>query len=60
MRKFVLLGSVFLAGCSYQQRFVPVADTAAVALDTKTGQLCRTTQVTNRPLPSCLDLYKGK
>jgi hypothetical protein len=53
-----------ICGCGRPvQRFVPVGDAAGAgtALDTKTGQLCRTlpTHSDSDPIPKCYDLYRG-
>ena len=49
-------------GCSNFQRFVPIGDDNdwGMALDTKTGELCRTNKVSTKKtkLPLCADLAK--
>ena len=48
-------------GCSNFQRFVPIGDDNDwdMALDTKTGELCRTNKVSKKTkLPLCADLAK--
>ena len=54
----VLIG---LAGCCRpSQRFVPYEGNLSNALDTKTGQLCRTVpKQDGDPVPSCYDLYRS-
>ncbi|MGA8493510.1 MAG: hypothetical protein WB711_24025, partial [Terriglobales bacterium] len=46
---------------SQLQRFLPIQNFPALALDTKTGQLCKTQEVNNSnwdKLPLCLSLYQ--
>jgi hypothetical protein len=57
------LAALVLTGCCNSQRFVPVGGGAdfRTALDTKTGQLCRTMSQHSDgdQVPRCYDLYKG-
>lgn len=62
MRKVILLFAVLLQGCQSDHRFAVIESSNGVfALDTKTGQLCRTNKLINAPpaeggLPYCADL----
>jgi hypothetical protein len=61
--KITVVGIVLIgvAGCCRPvQRFVPYEGNLGNALDTKTGQLCRTTPHQDGDLiPSCNDLYRS-
>jgi len=57
----VHIGLIVLASCGrLQQRFVDVAGSAPIALDTKTGQYCNPATGHASSLPLCRDLYTGK
>jgi hypothetical protein len=68
MRILAVFAILSLAGCCHHdQRFVPVGNGVALALDTKTGQQCYTLPKTDDLVPQvketngvfCSDLYSG-
>jgi hypothetical protein len=66
VRTTILLCVILLTGCSSQPRFKVVEGTNApgvLAVDTKTGQMCRTNkrldaQPIEQGLPYCVDLTR--
>jgi hypothetical protein len=68
MKILVLCSLMLVLGCGHsarhERRFVPVGESGAIALDTKTGQACWAfpddKNPNNKPqmMPYCYDLYR--